>query len=171
MQLIEPNVQLKAAFNRFYQDFLRWEPANAGYYAKGSDDFSGYIQQLAAEAKGERLQPEQVPCNHYWLVDQENIVGAIRLRHHIDTPYLNWEGGHIGYDVAPSQRNQGYATAMLRLVLEQAKVKGFERVLLVAEERNTASCKVIEANGGKLEAVIVGRDDPEPLVRYWISLI
>ena len=29
------------------------------------------------------------------------MVGATRLRHNIDTPFLASEGGHIGYDVSP----------------------------------------------------------------------
>ncbi|MDJ1478839.1 hypothetical protein QBX67_28225, partial [Bacillus sp. LS15-K4] len=35
------------------------------------------------------------------------ILGALRLRHHIDTPFLTNEAGHIGYDVAPSARRKG----------------------------------------------------------------
>ncbi|QSX33214.1 GNAT family N-acetyltransferase [Shewanella avicenniae] len=170
MQLIAPDSAFQAAFYRFYQDFVQWDPSNAGYYAAGVEDFASYLQQLHAEARGEQLMPEQVPCNHYWLVDNGEILGAIRLRHHIETPYLNWEGGHIGYDVAPSQRSKGYATMMLHQVLQQARARGLTRVLLVAEEQNKASRKVIEANGGEVDKVIVGMDDPEPLVRYWINL-
>lgn len=170
MQLVTPTLEHKSAFLAFYQDFTERDADNAGYYAAGSTDFGQYIANIAAEARGEQLAAGQVPCHHYWLFDAERMVAAVRVRHHINTPYLTWEGGHIGYDVAPSYRNQGYGKQLLTQALVHAKGLGLTKVLLVAEASNWASRKVIEANGAEFEADIVGQDDPTPLVRYWISL-
>lgn len=170
MQLVIPSLEHESSFRAFYNDFAERDAVNAPYYQLGIADFSRYIATIAAQMRGEQLAAGQVPCHHFWLLDQQQLVGAIRVRHHIDTPYLSWEGGHIGYDVAPSQRQKGYGKRLLQLALPEAKRLGLTRVLLVAEEGNRASRAVIEANGGVLEASIVGRDDPTPLVRYWIAL-
>ena len=169
MQLVTPTLEHKSAFLAFYQDFTEHDANNAGYYSRGVTDFSQYISHIAAEARGEPLAVGLVPCHHFWLFDGENMVAAVRIRHHINTPYLQWEGGHIGYDVAPSCRNRGYGKQLLKLALVQAKLLGLEQVLLVAEASNWASRRVIETNGGKFDAEIVGHDDLTPLVRYWIS--
>ncbi|WP_417760890.1 GNAT family N-acetyltransferase [Shewanella sp.] len=170
MQLVIPRLEHESAFRAFYDDFAAHDAVNAPYYQPGIVDFGEYIASITAQMRGEHLADGQVPCHHFWLLEQRQLVGAIRVRHHIDTPYLNWEGGHIGYDVAPSQRQQGYGKQLLKLALPEAKRLGLSRVLLVAEESNRASRAVIEANGGVLEATIVGLDEPTPLVRYWIEL-
>ncbi len=90
-------------------------------------------------------------------------MGALNLRHHIDTPFLTNEAGHIGYDVAPSARRKGIGREMLRLGLIEAKRLGLKRVLLVADSDNHASRRVIESNGGVFESTITGEYFP----LYW----
>ena len=132
--------------------------------------FSEYTQSLLDEAKGINLQEGYVPCSHFWLVNSENfIVGAIRIRHHIDNEFLSLEGGHIGYDIAPSYRGCGNGKLMLNLALVKAKQLGLTKALLMADEDNLASRKVIEANGGEFEKIVMGKVFPNPLARYWIS--
>ncbi|WED21412.1 GNAT family N-acetyltransferase [Vibrio sp. JC009] len=170
MKLIEPSLEYKSEFEAFYEDFAKNDEVNSGFYQPGIDNFAAYIQQITDEAAGINVQQGYVPCSHFWLVDDsKNIIGAIRVRHHIDNDYLSLEGGHIGYDIAPSFREQGFGTAMLKLVLPKAKALGIEKALIVADEDNLASRGVIEANGGELEKIVVGRVYPEPLARYWIQ--
>lgn len=45
------------------------------------------------------------------LVDEE-YLGRLAIRHRL-TPRLRTLGGHIGYDIRPSARQRGHATAML----------------------------------------------------------
>jgi predicted acetyltransferase len=78
------------------------------------------------------------------------FCGTINLRWQLGTgelpPYCL---GHIGYSVVPWKRRRGYATQALRLLLHQARGEGLEYVELITEVANSASRRVIEANGGE----------------------
>jgi predicted acetyltransferase len=57
-----------------------------------------------------------VPCTTLWWVDGPAHLGRIAIRHRL-TPWLREVAGHIGYDVRPSARRRGHATAMLAAAL------------------------------------------------------
>lgn len=96
------------------------------------------------------------------MVGAEEFLGRIALRHTL-TERLRVAGGHIGYDVRPTARRRGYATVMLREVLPLALAEGVTpAALLTCDADNIASRKVIETNGGVLEAEVEG------LRRYWV---
>jgi predicted acetyltransferase len=59
-------------------------------------------------------------------------------------------GGHIGYDVRPSARRQGHATAMLAAALPIAAGLGIDPALITCDVDNRASRRVIERAGGAL---------------------
>ena len=44
------------------------------------------------------------------------LIGMIDIRHRLNDYLLNF-GGHIGYSIRKSERQQGYATEMLALSL------------------------------------------------------
>jgi predicted acetyltransferase len=127
-----------------------WLPARA--------DFGAY----AAERAQTRTLWE-VPTTELWYIDGTDYVGTIMIRHEL-TPELRREGGHIGYHVVPGFRRQGHATAMLAGACARCRDLRMTRLLLTCEDANTASRRVIEANGGQLEKVAAG------LCHYWISL-
>ena len=77
-------------------------------------------------------------------------------------------GGHIGYSVRPSQRRKGYATEMLRLVLEEARRLGLKQVLVTCDAANEASRRTIRTNGGVLDGAIA--EAGRLTQRYWIAL-
>jgi len=168
---VPPSAERAAAFLRMVDDFEAHDAANAAFYASARDGFVAYVQGLSAQEHGRNLPAGWVPCTHRWLIDGDGaIVGATRLRHHIDTPFLASDGGHIGYDVAPSQRGKGYGHAALRVALAEAAARGIDRVLLTASQTNAASRAVIERQGGVLEAIVYSEFWRERLCRYWISL-
>ena len=101
-------------------------------------------------------------------VENERILWAIQIRHHIDHPNLIEAGGHIGYGIRPSERGKWYATEMLRLALPEAKKIGLQKLLITCDEDNIASAKVIENNGGIFERFV--EKDGKKMRRYWITL-
>ncbi|MGI2882334.1 GNAT family N-acetyltransferase [Vibrio furnissii] len=170
MKLVAPHPCYESAFHIFYQDFVHHDPENSAYYEPSQHAFAQYVQRLNDEAQGIGLPTGYVPCNHFWLVDDAHqILGAIRVRHHIENDFLRVECGHIGYDVAPSQRRQGVGSHMLSLALRQAHALGIERALLVADSDNWASRGVIENNGGVFESLVWGNVFECELARYWIE--
>lgn len=170
MKLIPPSLALKEAFLNFYQDLVHYDVENSHYYSQCAANFSGYVQSLIDESNGINLRDGYVPCSHFWLVDEsQSVLGVIRVRHNISTEHLRLEAGHIGYDIAPSYRNRGYGKKMLELALPKALHLGITNALVTADEDNTASRKVIEANGGRLDNIVVGKVFPYPLARYWVN--
>jgi len=169
LQLVSPSENLQSAFLAFYADYQAHDLKNGEYYASCQDNFSAYVQRLTDESNGVNLREGYVPCSHFWLLNAEQqMLGVIRIRHHIDNAFLTLEAGHIGYDIAPSSRRKGYATSMLKLALLKAKTLGIDKALVTADEDNIASCKTIEKNGGIFENIVMGKVFPNPLARYWI---
>jgi predicted acetyltransferase len=89
--------------------------------------------------------------NHWrWIWDGE-FCGLINLRWQVGQntlpPYCL---GHIGYNVVPWKRQQGYATQALGLSLLDAKAEGLKYVEVTTDPVNIPSRRVIKANGGVL---------------------
>lgn len=142
------------------------------YELKISDlqnNFAEYIEKLLSESEGENLPEGYVPQTTYWLIDNDEFIGRVSIRHTLTESLLK-EGGHIGYDIRPSKRNMGYGKRILELSLPKAKELEIDKVLVTCNETNTGSKKIIEANGGILEnSIEMGEGKPAKL-RYWILL-
>jgi predicted acetyltransferase len=169
--LILPTPQLKQEFFEMVADF---ESAGETRFADSvsliHSDFDAYLHGLRQNEAGLGLQPGLVPQTTYWLVDDDRrVLGILRLRHWL-TPKLERFGGHIGYEVRPSERRKGYATLMLGFGLERAREMGLQRVLITCDDDNIASIRVIEKNGGIFEDQIQHPGYDKPVRRYWIEL-
>jgi predicted acetyltransferase len=124
--------------------------------------FAEYVGWLRAQVLEETARPEGfVPSTTLWWLDDGEYLGRIAIRHRL-TPRLRELAGHIGYDVRPSARRRGHATAMLASALPVARELGIDPVLVTCDADNTGSKKVIEANGGIMEDQRAGK------LRYWV---
>ena len=124
--------------------------------------FAAFVEAVRADAREETPRPERhVPCTTLWWVDGEDYLGRIAIRHRLND-FLLEVGGHIGYDVRPSRRREGHATAMLQRALPWARDLGIESALVTCDTDNVASARVIEAAGGVLEDVRGVK------ARYWV---
>jgi predicted acetyltransferase len=124
--------------------------------------FAAYVRDLRAQALEETPRPEGfVPSTTLWWIDGPEYLGRLAIRHRL-TAWLLEAGGHIGYDVRPSARRRGHATAMLRTALPVARKLDLDRVLVTCDDDNVASRKVIESGGG------VFVDQRGRKLRFWI---
>jgi len=165
-----PSTDLREAFLRMLDDYAAHDPQNGEYYAAARIDFDAYVQRLCQEEQGIDLAPGMAPCSQRWLVnDSGACVAVVSIRHNIDTAFLANEAGHIGYDVAPSFRRQGYGLACLQAGLSEARQSGLARVLLFAVADNIASWKIIERCGGVLESEHLSTHYGVSVRRYWIN--
>jgi predicted acetyltransferase len=132
------------------------------------DNWEEFLSRVEEDRGGDWLD-DRVPQTYYWYVQDGRILGRIRLRHQLNDR-LRKEGGHIGYDVRPSEWGKGHATRMLQRMLEIARSEGLHRVLLTCDEANVGSARVIEKCGGVLQDTIVSPRSGKPHRRYWIDL-
>lgn len=133
------------------------------------EDFDAWLTAIRNLERPETTPAGFVPATQYLALDEhEHLVGMTNLRHHLNDYLLNY-GGHIGYSVRPSERQNGYATQMLRLTLEKAKERGIGKVRICCDHYNVASAKTIRANGGVLEDELFDSSDGMLTQRYWIE--
>lgn len=95
-----------------------------------------------------------------------------RHRQNVLAFYAEFEetgGTCIGYTVRPSQQRRGLATEILKEGVALARSSGFKRLLLVCDDDNLASEKVILKNGGQYENTLFDPDEQVFVKRYWID--
>jgi predicted acetyltransferase len=128
-------------------------PSFLHFYDEGMS-LAEYLQLLAAVKEGRNLPTGYVAETFLFAFVGARIVGRVAIRHAL-TPFLELEGGHIGYVVVPEFRRRGYATRMLGMALRIAHEQlAIDDVLLVCADSNVGSIRVIERNGGVLQDVV-----------------
>jgi predicted acetyltransferase len=153
LRLIAPDAALRDAFLRAAQDHVDHanDPARTPEYVRALADFEAYLAALAQAERREESVAGPVRQWNFWLTDGRDVLGILRFRPRLN-PRLVRLGGHLGYDVPPSARRRGYATRMLALGLAKAAEAGLAQAMLTADAGNLPSLRVIEANGGRLDA-------------------
>lgn len=157
-RLITPDV-------RVWESFLAAvDEAADGGRQPITHDFVQFAADLRADEHTPR-RPDLVPQSTWWWVDgpggSPEYLGRISVRHRL-TDRLRRLGGHIGYDVRPSRRREGHATAMLAAVLPFAHGLGIDPALITCDATNLASRRVIERNGG------IFSDASDGTLRFWV---
>jgi predicted acetyltransferase len=174
--LITPTTSLQASYLEGWAEFaaegrgLPEDHSALGFEAERFADtwdtalgFAAFVDFLIKSGLEETPRADDwVPQTTFWYVEGDRYLGSIRVRHRL-TPFLLEEGGHIGYDVRPTARMRGYATAMLASALEYAATLGIDQVLITCDEDNVGSRRVIENNAGVYEDSRGGRR------RYWVA--
>ncbi len=138
------------ALEVFLREFEESGDVLHGYFFDLSMSIKKVISTLEAWERGDELPDGWVP-NSTWFWENDGVLqGVINVRHCL-SPWLEKNGGHIGYSVAPSQRQQGVATSMLRSALIKCKELEIPRAMVICDSDNVGSVKAIEANNGVLE--------------------
>ncbi len=124
--------------------------------------FARYVAALRAEEHLKATDHSgRVPQTNLWWVEDDEFIGRIAIRHRLNAG-LRSVGGHIGYEIRPTRRHHGHATAMLATALPLAASMGIDPALITCDVANTISRRVIEANGGRY----AGRDADE--LHFWV---
>lgn len=176
MKLVPPDVKYKASYLEALQEGL--EP----FISFPKENFEGYVKRLKEFSQGIDIPKNFVPCTTFWMVDEEEkmFIGRIIIRHYL-TPETEQYVGHLGYEIRPSQQNQGHGKAFFALllpILKQMEADGIlqtqnGKIMVGCDERNVASQSLIETHGGQLHDTIqvapfLGKSFMAR--RYWLAL-
>lgn len=108
-----------------------------------------YFQDAQNMRDGRELG-DLVPATNFWIILDNEYVGRMSIRHELNDWLRNY-GGHIGYEVKLSARRRGVATKALALALDYCRDDlNLSEVMLTCDDKNIASIKTIEKNGGLL---------------------
>jgi predicted acetyltransferase len=178
LRLLEPSAELLPSYAAALA--TGWSPNNVTNVSREQlaairTDPAAFLAELVRQG-GTITLPDgaevpRLPFIVRWMWDGE-FCGHISLRWQTGSDALPPHVlGHVGYAVVPWKRARGYATAALRLVLDEARGIGLSQLEITAEPGNEASRRVIERNGGRLVAEFVNeRYGPELRLRYVIDL-
>lgn len=170
MVLIEPSSDYQLEFLDMVLENQN-AGVNYGHQKTAQEDFAVYLRKTKDSARGVDLPEGHVSLITFWLVrGDRGILGESHLRHDL-TPALEVQGGHIGYNIRPSQRRKGYGTLILALTLEQARKVGLRRIRVTCDTDNIASARIIEKNGGKLSGQAISSWSGKLISQYWIELL
>lgn len=168
MQLVQPSTTYQTTYIKALEEGKDEVGLTKLHKPEIGQSFEDFIKILLERANGQHLPEGYVPDTEFWLVDGDEFIGRINIRHTLTDSLLKI-GGHIGYYIRPSKRNMGYGKKILQLVLPEAKKLGIEKALVTCDDDNIGSRKIIEENGGVLENIIDNGDFSKKR-RYWITL-
>lgn len=148
--LVRPNKELEIKAVEFKNDFF----VNGEYEISGSelwdktDDFNVWLENVSKNTSKETVNPNWVVTDTFFAIREhdEKIIGIIDFRHELNEFLKDF--GHCGYSVRPSERKKGYATEMLKQLLDIARKNGLKTIQLACVKDNVPSIKTITKNGG-----------------------
>jgi predicted acetyltransferase len=165
--LTEPTLRYRDSFLAAIREFQSEGRHSDLNTAEMRQHFPRYLQSW--QDRKHHPAPGMVAETTFWLMDGATFIGRLSLRHELNANLVQF-GGHIGYEIRPTKRRQGYGTRILQLGLEQARARRLERVLITCDDTNIASARIIEANGGLLENIILVEGRSIATRRYWIEV-
>ena len=172
LKLVFPSEEYKDKIQEFVEEF-RKNGENIIPGSGGLDrlpSFEEWIQKINDDLSKEKAEAKgRVQAKQYIAIrtHDNKIIGVTQLRYRLNE-HLYYYGGHIGDSIRPSERDKGYSTEMIGLVLEEAKKLGIGNVLMTCDKENKASARTIMKNGGIFENEV--ENDGKITQRYWISL-
>ncbi|MBP5745613.1 MAG: GNAT family N-acetyltransferase [Lachnospiraceae bacterium] len=152
IRLVRPEIIHKQEALAFRQEFFDAgeKVINGSELLDQTDLYEDWLRSVTDNSDPKTVSPDWVVTDTFFAFDDnEKIVGIIDLRHTLNDFLKDF--GNSGYSVIPGQRRKGYASAMLKSLLDVARENGMDELHLSVERSNIPSIKTITKNGGVYE--------------------
>ena len=172
LRLAEPCARYAQQIEEYRLEFLQTGSSMDGTSSLRRFERAGdWLDWLTLAAKAQTCPLHWVPDQQYLCIraQDDRLVGMADLRLAVNEKILLYYG-QIGYSIRPGERGKGYGNRQLKLVLEAARARGMDRVLLTCKSGNRASARLIQKNGGALENTVTDPETGDVMERYWIAL-
>ena len=166
IELRRPDEKLIVSYLEFLDEMrAAGEKVWDGMVPEKSESNAQFVDRLLRQEV--QPSPGLVAESTFWACEENQVIGRIALRHELNENLKEF-GGHIGYEVRPSCRRQGFAKEMLKQVLGAPKAREIGKLLLTCAPDNIASNKTIAANGGTLTKTAFVKKWDRETNYYWI---
>lgn len=171
IKLIRPNQKYKKEYFDYLNEVkLSGDISKLGEVAlKENENFNMMLSRTMSIREDENMLEKHGVRNVFWILYNNEIVGSANVRENLNEKTY-YTIGNVGYYIKKSARNNGYATKALKLIKEYYKSIGINRILLMCEEDNIESQKVILNNDGILEKTIKKSNTNNNILCYWIDI-
>lgn len=170
---IKPNSTLEKELLTYFNEFSTClDELHGASSLHEFSDISDWLNHLFLYENRDTMPNKSfVPGHQYVLLRpaDNKVLGMLHLRLELND-YLKEIGGHIGYSIAPSERNKGLGTEILAHGLKKASEFQLDKVLVTCDEDNLGSAKIIEHNHGVFDSLIFDEFSKKYIKRYWIDL-
>ncbi|PIZ95204.1 MAG: GNAT family N-acetyltransferase [Candidatus Magasanikbacteria bacterium CG_4_10_14_0_2_um_filter_37_12] len=172
LKLVKPSYKYRHSFLEALDEYGSDHISGIFHIDLAYTNFKKYLSCVRNQERGIDLTRGIVPSSAFWLIDGDEFVGAVSFRHKLNKRLREY-GGHIGYSIRPSKRKKRYGTMMLAMALTHVKKYGLKKIIIMCDYDNTASQKIIKANGGVLHDTIKTKSNSNKklIMHWWIDLV
>ena len=155
MRLVLPNKKYEAS----YFDLLKEAKEMGDFKELGNslignaESYNELIKRLNDRRYGKNIKSRDVAATVYFIIENNEVVGTIDLRHYLSKDYFE-RLGHVALKLAKKKYFNRYA----------------KRILITCYSDNIASSRVIEKNGGTLEKKVFDKLSGKYILRYIIDI-
>jgi len=167
LKLVKPSRKYGRSWEKALAEFEAEERSGFWNFPEKPKNIAEYIKRDKNYSKGLDLPSHMVQATTFWLVENDEFIGHVNIRHELNKR-LKIIGGNIGYTIRPEYRGKGYGTKLLTLALQKAQKIGLKRALLTCDDDNLASARIIEKHNGIWERTF--EVDGRLIRHYWIDL-
>ncbi len=149
LALVIPSKELKEEILQYKEEHFKYGDTQIhgsgglAYY----DDFDEWLEHINAIRK----KDNDVQTSTFFSkrLSDGKLIGCLKIHHTLNDELKN--GGHIAYGIRPSERQKGYGTKQLELILNFAKQSGLQQVIVACDKDNVASARTAMSCGGILQ--------------------
>lgn len=165
-----PSLKRKEEAIEYIKEFFEYNSEDYGSNCLEDyiDNYEGWLNKLESEYN---IIPseDRVPARTYFLIRErdDKIIGMINIRLTLNEKLKKF-GGHIGFNIRPTERKKGYNKINLYLGLLVCQKNGIKEVFMDCAKDNIASAKTILSLGGKLIREYYNKDITKCIVQDYI---